>query len=584
MEVLYGEPSVALRSARGRWVAVMPTGVEAPSGYADAILRAAVRFTAIVPAVTGSMNARELMTAAVCTPGTAFPARAARAAGLAYVLPADQSVAHRARALAALNRVPLPAAVPAPTATAPRPADADGILAAAVEIAEITAAGPRVRRALEPVPRLLSAQAGAAVRNDQQIRRSLLDRYAGLTGVDVRALNESAARDLAVLYAFPPALDTGGFVTARRLAIRGDAYDVVVQEMGTARPRDERARVLSARDEGRRMTAKGPVSAGAWAGIATYCRNGMEMIDARIADAGPYRNLYSRSMWIAPSVLAAWYKVRHPEVEWTAEVSDPLSLRTNGLRRPDPLPDDPIIAEIAGAIAERGMPGPPSGLFFDAVEWMIYSLADRIVFTNENQRQLMLDAYPDPSIVDGARERSEIDPHPTPEASLYGIGSSAIDGLDDVITIGYFGTFYDVRSPDDLLAPLRLLGEAERARLRLVIFTGHAGKVRAEVEAAGLSSCVEVRDALGYFDFLATAKAMDWLVVADAHRPASFPINPYLPSKYADYRGSGARIWGMVDDGSVLSQQPLDARSPIGDAAGAAAVLRETVLGVTTQT
>jgi len=131
-----------------------------------------------------------------------------------------------------------------------------------------------------------------------------------------------------------------------------------------------------------------------------------------------------------------------------------------------------------------------------------------------------------------------------------------------------------VRGVGELLDPLALLGPAERSRLRLLIFSETDAEVRGEVEAHAARDCVEVRPALGYFDFLATATRLDWLIVTDAIKPASFPVNPYLPSKYADYGGSGSRIWGVVEEGSVLSGSLLDARSVAGDASSALDVLR----------
>ncbi|WP_286217272.1 hypothetical protein [Paraoerskovia sediminicola] len=84
-----------------------------------------------------------------------------------------------------------------------------------------------------------------------------------------------------------------------------------------------------------------------------------------------------------------------------------------------------------------------------------------------------------------------------------------------------------------------------------------------------MADVVHVRSALPHHEYLALARRMDWLVVTDATTHGTFSRNPYLPSKYADYRGAGAKIWGIVEPGSVLSTESLDATSLIGDAAGA---------------
>src|SRR5690606_3230561 len=115
---------------------------------------------------------------------------------------------------------------------------------------------------------------------------------------------------------------------------------------------------------------------------------------AREAEAGAYSSVYSRSMWIAPSVLGAWYKSRNPRTPWHAELSDPLAYRPNGDPRPNLFPDNPILDEIRGAVARAQQPDWHGTRFFEAVEWMIYALADVIYFTNENQRDFMLSAFP----------------------------------------------------------------------------------------------------------------------------------------------------------------------------------------------
>lgn len=576
-EVLDGPLAESVQAARGRWVLVVGSGEEMDSKAIRLMLRGAVRRTAVVPSGanpwTDDPTAR--MTAAILTAGTAFPLAAARAAVTESNVH-DSIVLFRARALAALNRVPIPAQASAPDDSAtPAAIRATTLLDAAAAIGDVPAAGQRFTRAVVRARSELVRRAGQTVRDVPGARRQAIRELgARIDDVDLPAFNDAAAKELAILYAAPPFLDTGGFVSARRLAARGEAYDAVVQDMGNHRPRDDRSADLVSRDLGRVMVARGPVSAGAWPGIEQYCRSGMAQIDAAENEKGEYRSVYSRSMWVAPAVLAAWYKVRHPNVPWTAEFSDPLSLRTNGLRRPDLLPHDPIIDEITLGIRNLGLPGPPSGLFFDAAEWMVYSLADRIIFTNENQRELMLSAYPEQSIVPAVRERSSIEHHPVPEERLYEMGEVHPDLPRGRTTIGYFGTFYDVRGVGDLVDPLSHLTQEDRDLVAVLIFTPKPDVIRKQLAAHPAADAITVLPALGYFDFLATARQLDWLVVADTHRAENFPVSPYLPSKYADYRGSGTRIWGIVDEGSVLSTQPLDARSPLGDLAAAADVMR----------
>jgi hypothetical protein len=49
--------------------------------------------------------------------------------------------------------------------------------------------------------------------------------------------------------------------------------------------------------------------------------------------------------------------------------------------------------------------------------------------------------------------------------------------------------------------------------------------------------------------------------------------NPFLPSKWSDYRGSGTPVWGLLEEGSPLSAEPVTHASPVGDVHAAHKVL-----------
>ena len=84
-----------------------------------------------------------------------------------------------------------------------------------------------------------------------------------------------------------------------------------------------------------------------------------------------------------------------------------------------------------------------------------------------------------------------------------------------------------------------------------------------------LKSNVVVNKILHYFDFLAVSRKFDALVVNDAQTKTFKWINPYLPSKLSDYKGSGSPIWALFEEGSELSHfgpsQGVIYKSVIGD-------------------
>ena len=65
--------------------------------------------------------------------------------------------------------------------------------------------------------------------------------------------------------------------------------------------------------------------------------------------------------------------------------------------------------------------------------------------------------------------------------------------------------------------------------------------------------------------FLNLTTQFDVLVVNDAATASHHDRNPYLPSKVADYVGSGTPVWAICEPGSVMSAMQFEHRSTLGD-------------------
>lgn len=588
LEVLAGDLRTGLRAARGRMLTVVASGAVFDRSYAERMLSASVADVLVPGRGTAAAEPTgQILDVALTAPGVAVRTRIARAVPLDDDLPLASMLLHRARSVGRSRRSLVDVDAPPPEGSdllsvagdySPL-SSARMLIDAFSRLESIDARQTGFRRALFAPKRAIAIAIGRAIAADPSIRHTVVSSVdeRALRGFSFRAMNIESADTLAVVYAFPPFLDTGGFVVSRRLGASDVVYDVLTQDMSSRRPRDERSLDLASRNLGRRMVIRAPISSGNWTHIEQFCTSGMAQVEAREDSVGAYKNLYTRSMWLAPSVLGAWYKARHPNVPWTAELSDPLAVRPNGELRPNPIPPSDIMSEINDEVRRRGLPEWSGDLLFEAVEWMVFSLADRVVFTNENQRDFMLARIPNADLADRVRKVSAVAPHPVPEAGLYNVGR-AVEVDPTQINLAYFGNFYTVRGVQDLLDPLAALTPEEQRRVRLHIFTTAVEKTQAEVAAHDAAPMISVRPALPYFDFLASTKVMDWLVLADAHRPETFSVNPYLPSKLADYRGSGKPIWGIVDAGSVLSRAELVVTSTLGDVAEAVRALREQIL------
>ena len=387
-------------------------------------------------------------------------------------------------------------------------------------------------------------------------------------------LNAGLARALAVAYCFAPYNDSSAVVMAKRVRDRRDVVDVVYNAMDKNRERDESMRRISGPYVENELAVDTPTYFSNWAAIDSFCVQGLEKITALERVKGPYDRVYSRVMWPASHFLAAAYKLRNRSVVWTAEFSDPAARDVAGAERSSPIAPGPFLDMLRSELSRMEVPVLSSRNCLDWCEYLAYVCADHIVFTNENQRDYMLGYFAIPEVAELARAKAVISPHPTLPPSFYSMVEHPYPIDPTVANIGYFGTFYATRGLGDVLTALAGLESAERARVRLHVFTSNGKDLQRHVDEHGLGEYVRVNPYVRFLEFLNLATRFDCLVVNDALTTDSHARNPYLPSKWSDYQGSGRPVWGLVEDGSPLSGQTLDFSSPVGDVDAAAGVLR----------
>jgi glycosyltransferase involved in cell wall biosynthesis len=380
------------------------------------------------------------------------------------------------------------------------------------------------------------------------------------------------ARRLVASYCFPPYSDTAAIVAAKRVHDHGEAVDVICNAMDSIRHRDPSLVQLCGGLVRRFAAVPSRTAFSSWTSISSYAHLGLDTFLRWEAEQGEYESVYSRAQFAASHFLAAQVKTARPQISWDAEFSDPLSHDVLGRPREARAEDDRTLARLRESIEAAGF-RPPDGLnSFEWCEALAFALADRIMFTNEHQRDFMLESCRDPQLATRAERVSVVSPHPTPAPELYTARPSE-QWLDpDRRHIGYFGNFYANRGVAGVLDALDRLPRAHRDRVLLHVYTSKPEELREVVADRGLADCVDVGPFVGYLDFLALARRMDCLLVNDAVSPPGVQ-NPFLPSKWSDYRGSGTPVWGVVEEGSALDGQPLDHRSPIEHVSAAVQVL-----------
>lgn len=422
---------------------------------------------------------------------------------------------------------------------------------------------------------------------DPQQRREITDLIQGASSVFPWDSVRPSSEGLALLYNFSPFQDTGASVASKRLRDFGRSVDVIACSFLHKKKQDFTVEAISQPYVNRKTFLPLNPSWASWSPFKAFAVQASRLAEGFMASNGGYDFVYSRAMW-APSLYAgAEFKLRNPEVRWIAEFSDPLSLDVEGLLRGGPIVED----EVSGPLRRRveklygGIPAEEFTIFAFA-ERLVYAFADEIIFTNEHQKQTMLATISNPELAARVERHSRVSNHPTLPRPYYERLGSPYRVDPDFVNLAYFGEFYSSRSIREVTSAMRGLPSVLRDRVRLHVFTNYipAGEnsrrprqfskaqfdalvARAidGVGAQGMEDQVALNSALPYLEFLATSDLMDYLIVNDARSGDHHEVNPYLPSKWSDYSGSRAKVWGFLEEGSILSSKPVTVKTPVGD-------------------
>lgn len=385
----------------------------------------------------------------------------------------------------------------------------------------------------------------------------------GLGNLPIGELRQEAAQKLVISYCFPPFADTSANVVAKVISQEPAIVDVVSADMSAVRATDNSTLALTARNVGKHIELKVAPSFATWSEIVDFAVKAKSAA-SKMQPVGGYRNLYTRSMWTGSHVAGLLFKLDNPEVFWIAEFSDPLSRGVDGKFRVGPITRSRINRRIFHLLREFGIGSGSLISHFQLTELATMLLADRVVFTNQNQRAEMLDLYDD-AIKSRVLAKAQVSKHPVPPGEMYMLGEASRPTSPNKCNIAYFGNFYANRSFESLFEAMTQLRPAIRAKIGLSVFCGSSPQISETIAEYGLEESIEVRERLDYLDFLATTRAFDVLLVNDTDTSGSrFKLNPFLPSKYADYLGAEIPIWGMVEEDSPLAQESLDFRSRLG--------------------
>lgn len=394
----------------------------------------------------------------------------------------------------------------------------------------------------------------------------------------VSAMRKSTADRLIVAFNFPPFTDGSAVTVAKRIVEADVPVDVVSADLSAVRSRDESLVDLVAPWLVEHHTVKVPVLFADERSLVPFVERGL--IAVRQRRGRPYEEVYSRSMWPHSHFLAARLRSEGDAHRWIAEFSDPILWHADATLRPSGAVSlsgaNLRLLRAVGSRAQAFLRENATVLAW--AQFVPFLLADELVFTNEQQLQVMLNDAPE-WMRAGVESRATISPHPTLPASHYRAEKgSPQPSPQDRFSIGYFGTFYPNCGGGEFLEAISLLPASLRARITLDVYTGDAGHLLDAAIRLGVADSVRKQSPLQYRRFLQTSNSYNALLVNDiATSPFGVP-SPFLPSKYSDYAGSTTDTMAITLPGSPLDQKPARWRAHVGDVDGIAAMLEEAVV------
>lgn len=404
---------------------------------------------------------------------------------------------------------------------------------------------------------------------------------------------------LALLYNFSPFQDTGATVASKRIREFSATVDVVACSFLNRKKADQTIEAIAQPYVNSRVFLPLTPSWASWGPFQAFVAHANRVAEAYIKQGRTYDFVYSRAMW-APSIYAgAYFKLNHPSIKWIAEFSDPMSLDVEGLPRGPEVPNDEFTEMLLNVISLNFPDADLSRLnIFSLAEYLAYTLADEIIFTNSNQMETMLEHVPEEAIAARVRAKAIVSNHPTLPREYYQRENTNYLVDPQKLNLGYFGEFYSSRGITEITAAIRSLPDHIRDRINLHVFTNYipatdgtkrprnfsqkqyddlVARALSGVGAEGIEHLVRLNPSLPYLRFLSTTEKLDYLIVNDAKSGEHHNLNPYLPSKWSDYAGSSAKTWAFVEKGSILSTKPATVKTPVADVTEARDVLWQMV-------
>jgi glycosyltransferase involved in cell wall biosynthesis len=374
---------------------------------------------------------------------------------------------------------------------------------------------------------------------------------------DLSKLNNDE-RELVISYAFPPTNTTTSNVVAKRILSEKKNVDVICASLDNMQ-KDFTLEKVVLEYIVNKFTVKSDFSTD-WNNILNFINEGMKLIN-------DYKKIYSRANFPHSHFLALEYKLKNPDTYWRAEFSDPL-IYTFGKRHiSGKLEDEKYINKINTILKEKDLELISSENDINSIcEYMTFIFADEIIFTNESQKEVMINTSPF-KIDEIINNKYTISPHPTLDEKYYYIKKSNYPIDDKYVNFAYFGVIFSNRSFEDFINAFDNIEDEYKDKIRLHLFTPNRTLFE-QLLSNELLEKTTFNANVDYLEFLNLSVEFDVLIVEDSFTKGHFIKNPYLPSKLSDYNGSNNTIWAICEEDSEMSKLDIEFKSYMNDLAG----------------
>ena len=366
-----------------------------------------------------------------------------------------------------------------------------------------------------------------------------------------RKLVSKKSNKLVCAFNFLPYNDTSSNVAAKRLYESGEEFDVIHNTMHY--PKDEDFNSLISDLINNDILLDIPTQ-WRWENVRTFVKEGMEEINKLCEKNGHYKKVYSRSMMPMSHFLAFAYKVKNPEVKWTAEFSDPLIVNSRGETTYIQIYEKDM-QKINKIIKENKFPLVDNDNFIFYSEYLPYLFADEIIFTNQSGMDLMMNHLPIDEIKNDIIKKSIISSHPIPPKEWYHKKDAQYDKINqDKVNIAYFGKFFDLRHIYNVFSSFYTLDKKLQEKTLIHLFVQNPNEFQQIVSCMPIKDNIIINSFYPLFDFLNLTTKFDCLIVNDLRSKGNFERNPFIPSKISDYLGSGTDVWRICEYNSEMSK------------------------------